>query len=208
MKPAVDKLPTCIEGFDHISVGGLPAERTTLVCGTSGSAKTVFGVQFLAAGILESDEPGVFVTFEEPPGALRRNMRSLGWNIAKWEKAGQWSFVDASPRPGEDFKIVGDYDLGGLMIQLRSAIKETNARRVCLDSVGALFSQFTDSSIIRRELFKIIALLNSMRVTTVMTTERTEEYGPISRHGVEEFVADNVVILRNVLEDEKRRSRS
>ena len=42
-------------------------------------------------------------------------------------------------------------------------------------------------------------------MTAVITAERTEDYGAISRHGVEEFVADNVVLLRNVLEDEKRR---
>ncbi len=47
--------------------------------------------------------------------------------------------------------------------------------------------------------------LKRMGVTSVLTAERTAEYGEISRHGVEEFVADNVVILRNVLEDEKRR---
>ena len=44
-----------------------------------------------------------------------------------------------------------------------------------------------------------------MGVTAVMTAERAEDYGPISRYGFEEFVADNVVILRNALEGEKRR---
>lgn len=201
----VSKLPTYIDGFDHISMGGLPSGRTTLVCGTSGSAKTVFGTQFLMAGVTRCGESGVFVTFEEPADALRRNMLSLGWDIESFERSKQWAFVDASPQPGEQVSVIGTYDLSGLMLQIKAAIQATGARRVCLDSVGALFSHFADTAIIRRELFHIISQLNELDITTVMTTERIEEYGPISRHGVEEFVADNVVVLRNVLEEEKRR---
>ena len=77
----VEKLPTGISGFDHISHGGLPKARTTLVAGTAGSAKTVFAMQFLAEGILHSREGGVFVTFEESPRDLRANVSSFGWDI-------------------------------------------------------------------------------------------------------------------------------
>src|SRR4029453_15798409 len=69
----------------------------------------------------------------------------------------------------------------------------------------AVFSQFQNANRVRHELFRIAAALRDLGVTTVLTAGRTEEYGPITRHGVEEFVADNVIILRNVLEDEKRR---
>ena len=61
----VSKLPTGIVGFDHIALGGLPVRRTTLVAGSTGSGKTLFGLEFLMKGILQFDEPGVFVTFEE-----------------------------------------------------------------------------------------------------------------------------------------------
>ena len=75
------KLETRIDGFDHVTTGGLPKGRTTLFTGTSGSAKTVFATQFLAEGIQKFGEGGVFVTFEESVSALRRNAASLGWNI-------------------------------------------------------------------------------------------------------------------------------
>jgi circadian clock protein KaiC len=78
------------------SEGGLPKGRATLIAGTAGSAKTVFACQFLAEGI-KSGENGVFVTFEEPPQALRKNMGGFGWNIRQWEENRQWAFVDASP---------------------------------------------------------------------------------------------------------------
>ena len=84
----IEKIETGIEGFDMISEGGLPKGRTTLIAGTSGSAKTVFAVQFLSEGIIKKNEPGVFVTFEEPPDDIRKNVISLGWDVAKWEQEG------------------------------------------------------------------------------------------------------------------------
>lgn len=72
----VTKLKTGIAGFDEVSAGGLPKGRTTLVAGTAGSAKTVFGVQFLTRGIEHFGENGVFVTFEETPQDITKNVRS------------------------------------------------------------------------------------------------------------------------------------
>ncbi len=101
--------------------------------------------------------------------------------------------------------MVGEYDLGALLARIESAIHKVNAKRVAMDSLGAIFTQFADSGIVRNELFRIASALKKMKVTAIMTVERTQEYGDISRFGVEEFVADNVIIIRNVLEMEKRR---
>ena len=201
----IEKVETHIPGFDLISNGGLPKTRTTLVSGTSGSAKTVFAVQFLARAIEKQDKPGVFVTFEESPDDIRKNMNGFGWDIEKWEHEGKWAFVDGSPVPGEGFLETGDYDLGALLTRIEHAVQKLNAKHVSVDSIGAIFTQFSDSTIVRRELFRIVSTIKSMGVTAVLTSERAEEYGSVARFGVEEFVSDNVVILRNVLEDEKRR---
>jgi circadian clock protein KaiC len=202
---AIEKLITDIAGFDHISCGGLPKHRTTLVLGTSGSAKTVFAAQFLAEGIAMSGESGVFVTFEEAPGNIRKNMASMGWDIETWEREGKWLFVDASIPPGEETVIAGSYDLGALLARIEHAIKSCHAVRVSLDSLDAIFTQLRNRGTVRRELYRIASTLNQMKVTSIMTAERVQEYGDISRYGVEEFVADNVVILRNVLIEGKRR---
>ncbi len=201
----VEKLQTYIEGFDLITNGGLPKGRTTLVAGSAGSAKTVFATQFLVEGIRKANENGVFITFEETPGDIRRNMAGLGWDIAALEDGGEWAFVDASPEIGQDTIVSGGYDLGALLSRVEYAIRKVDAKRVSLDSLGAIFSQFDDPGQVRSELFRLGAALKEMNVTTIMTAERTQEYGDIARYGVEEFVADDVVILRNVLEHEKRR---
>ena len=199
------KIATGIEGFDLIAEGGLPEGRTTLLSGTSGSAKTVFAAQFLAEGITKFDQHGVFITLEESAADIRRNLLSLGWDIAAWEKDRKWAFVDASPLPGEQHVITGGFDFSGLMARIKLAIGKVGAKRVVVDSLGAIFSQFPDSGLVRNELHRIASELRQGDVTVLLTAERTEEYGEVARFGVEEFVSDNVIILRNVLEEEKRR---
>lgn len=202
---ALPKLPTEIEGFDLISFGGLPKDRTVLVSGTAGSAKTVFAAQFLVAGVMRAGEGGVFVTFEEAPADVRANMRAFGWDIARWEAEGKWLFVDASPQAGDPPAVAGDYDLGGLLARIEHAVNKIGAKRVSLDSLGGIFAQFADAALVRHEILRIATALKKMGVTAVITAEQADEDGTIARFGVEEFVADNVIILRNTLEQEKRR---
>ncbi|MEM0951423.1 MAG: circadian clock protein KaiC [Cyanobacteria bacterium P01_H01_bin.74] len=201
----VKKIETGIPGFDLISHGGLPENRTTLLSGTAGSAKTVFATQFLSAGVMQYGQAGVFVTFEESLNDIRNNVKDFGWTIEQWEKENKWAFVDASPQPDIEIREVGQYDLGALIARIEEAVRRVGAKRVSLDSLGAIFNQFSDASIIRSELFRIASALKMMNVTALLTAERTQEYGEIGRFGIEEFVADNVIILRNVLEEEKRR---
>ena len=196
---AVTKLPTGIASFDIIAKGGLPKNRTTLVSGTAGSGKTVFAMQFLAEGIRNAGENGVFVTFEESAADIRMNMSSFGWDLEQWEGDGKLIFVDASPDPEIETIEAGSFDLGALLARVQNAVRKVNARRVSVDSLGAIFSQFSDQSVVRRELFRIAWALKHMNVTAMLTAERVQDYGPVARFGIEEFIADNVMILRTVL---------
>lgn len=200
----VEKLPSGIPGFDTISHGGFPKGRTALISGTVGSGKTVFAINFLAAGITQWDEHAVFVTFEESPDEIRRNVASFGWDIAAWEEEGKWAFVDASLHP-EETVIIGKYDLRALMKRIEHAVAKVGASRISLDSIGAIVSQFGDETVIRRELFWILSALRDMQLTALITAEREEEYGKITSYGLEPFVVDNVIILRNPLEEMTRR---
>jgi len=202
---AVEKVSTGIPSFDVIAKGGIPVNRTTLVAGTAGSGKTIFAVQFLIAGITELDQHGVFVTFEESANDIRQNMRSFGWDLARWEREGKLVIVDASPDPHVEIVESGSFDLSALLARVQHAVRKVDAKRVALDSLGAIFSQFSDQTMLRKELFRIAFALKGMGVTALLTAERTQDYGPVARFGVEEFIADNVMILRNVLEDENRR---
>src|SRR5687767_9875311 len=146
---SVAKHPTGIPGFDLISEGGLPRARATLIAGTAGSAKTVFATHFLASGVLDEDEPGVFVTFEDRVEDIRANMLGFGWDIAEWESRGKWVFVDAAPNPEEPTPVVGQFDLSALLARIERAVKKSGARRIVLDSLNALFVQFPEHPILR-----------------------------------------------------------
>lgn len=199
----LEKIKTHIAGFDEISRGGVPLNRTTLVSGSSGCGKTIFSVQFLVNGIKYEDEGAVFVTFEETPESITRNVLSFGWDIEKYEKENKFVYVHASVKQQEE--TIGEYNLSGLVTRIELAIKKVNAKRVAIDSLGSLLFQYNNDKIIRRELFRLSDKLKEMGVTVIMTAERIHEYGEISRYGIEEFVADNVIILRNTLDEEKRR---
>ena len=201
----IDKLETGIAGFDFISDGGLPKSRVTLVSGSAGSAKTVLAAQFLAEGIRRASEGGVFVTLEESPDDIRRNMAGFGWAIEDWEEQGKWAFVDASLQPGEEIAVTGSYDFGAFLARIEHAVRKVGAKRLSVDSLGAILTRLPDAATIRQEIFRIVMALKKMGVTAVLTAECPENYDQISRFGVEEFVADNVIVLRNVLEEEKRR---
>jgi circadian clock protein KaiC len=201
----IARVPTGINGFDQVAMGGLPAGRCTLVSGTTGSGKTLFAVEFIARGITRFDEPGVFVTFEETAADIRRNSASLGFDIERWEDERTWVFVDASVAAAEEELTIGSYDFGALVARIEHAARWIGARRVALDSLGAVFTRFNDIGIVRHELFRIAAALEALGVTAVLTAERPEEYDGVTRYGVEEFVLDNVIILRNVLRNERRR---
>jgi len=201
----LERVQTGVEAFDELVMGGLPRGRATVVGGTPGSGKTVFATQFLANGIAQFNESGVFVTFEESPKEIEANMAGFGWDIARWVREKRLAFVDASPRADDEI-VIGEFDLAALLVRILHAAETVRAKRVVLDSLAQLFDHFiAEPKILRRELFRISSALKRSGLTVLMTAERNSEYGEITRHRMEEFVADNVVLLRNVLEREKRR---
>ncbi|MFI1567525.1 circadian clock protein KaiC [Streptomyces sp. NPDC020490] len=202
---AIERLPTGIRGFDPVALGGLPKGRATLVTGTTGSGKTLFAVEFLARGILHREEPGVFVTFEETAEDIRRNFAALGFPIRQWEDDGKWMFVDASADIALEAPVIGTYDFGALEARIGHAAGRIGAARISVDALDALFTRFADPAIVRHEIARMIYDLEMTGATSIITAERSGEHDGMSRYGVEEFVVDNVITLRNVLANERRR---
>src|SRR5258705_2531898 len=134
----VEKIATGISSFDIIAKGGLPRNRTTLISGTAGSGKTIFAVQFLAAGI-EAGIPGVFVTFEEAASDIRKNMLSFGWDLGTWEAEGKLAFVDASPDTSIDTIEAGAFDPGAPLARGEPPGRQGKAERGGGDFLGAGF---------------------------------------------------------------------
>jgi circadian clock protein KaiC len=193
------KAPTGIRGLDEVTGGGLPRGRPTLVCGPAGSGKTLLAMEFLVRGITQFGEPGVFVAFEETRDDLVANVASLGFDLPAFEAAGSL-VVDHVNVVAAELVEAGDWDLEGLFIRLGAAIDAVGARRVVIDTIETLFGVFTDAATLRSEIQRLFVWLKARGVTVVITGERGD--GQLTRHGIEEYVSDCVIVLDHLVNEE------
>ena len=195
----LQKQRTGIPGFDEITGGGLPAGRPTLACGSAGAGKTLFAMEFLVRGATLYNEPGVFISFEETSEELATNVASLGFDlqqlVADKKLILDYVFIERS-----EIEETGAYDLEGLFLLLGHAIDQIGAKRVVLDTLEALFAALPNEAIIRAELRRLFRWLKERGVTALITCERGE--GTLTRYGLEEYVADCVILLDHRVEDQ------
>jgi circadian clock protein KaiC len=190
---------TGIPGFDEITGGGLPMGRPTLICGSAGAGKTLFAIEFLVRGATIYNEPGVFISFEETSEELATNVASLGFDlkqlIADKKLVLDYVFIERS-----EIEETGEYDLEGLFLRLGHAIDQIGAKRIVLDTLEALFSALPNEAIIRAELRRLFRWLKEKGVTAVITCERGDR--TLTRYGLEEYVADCVILLDNRVQNQ------
>jgi circadian clock protein KaiC len=191
---ALKKAQTGIPGFDEITAGGLPLHRPTLVCGSAGSGKTLFALEFLVNGILKFDEPGVFVSFEENETELIENVASLGWDLKGLTEQGKL-FIDHVHIERSEIEETGEFNLEGLFIRIEAAARAVGARRIGIDSIEALFSGFSSDSLLRAEIRRLFRWLKEKNLTAVITGEKGNQM--LTRHGLEEYISDCVLFLDN-----------
>jgi len=196
---SLQKELTGIPGFDEITLGGLPAGRPTLICGSAGAGKTLFAMEFLVRGATLYNQPGVFMSFEETDEELTKNVASLGFDlnqlIAEKKLLLDHVFIERS-----EIEETGEYDLEGLFLRLGHAIDTIGAKRVVLDTLEALFSALPNEAIIRAELRRLFRWLKDKGMTAVITCERGD--GTLTRYGLEEYVADCVILLDNRVQNQ------
>lgn len=196
---SLQKKRTGIPGFDEITLGGLPAGRPTLICGSAGAGKTLFAIEFLVRGAMLFDEPGVFMSFEESDEELATNVASLGFDldqlVADKKLRLDYVFIERA-----EIEETGEYDLEALFLRLGHAIDSIGAKRVVLDTLEALFSALANEAIVRAELRRLFRWLKEKGVTALITCERGD--GTLTRYGLEEYVADCVILLDNRVQNQ------
>lgn len=197
--PTLPKAPTGIQGLDEITAGGFPRGRPTLICGSAGAGKTLLAMEFLVRGATEYNEPGVFMAFEETAPELTQNVRSLGFDLDQLAKEKKL-LIDCVRIERSEIDETGDYDLEGLFIRLGTAIDAIGAKRVVLDTIENLFAGLQNQGILRAELRRLFRWLKDKGVSAVITAERGE--GALTRHGLEEYVSDCVVLLDHRVTDQ------
>jgi len=190
----LQKCLTGIKGFDEITEGGLPRNRITLLCGGTGTGKTLLGVDFLINGVSVYNEPGVFMSFEETEDELYRDVASLNLNLQALvaEKKILLDYVRLERR---DIQEAGEFNLEGLFVRLEHAIDSVKAKRVVLDSIESLFAGVADVGILRLEIKRLFRWLKDKKVTALITGE--VQQGAFTRHGLEEYISDCIILVDN-----------
>ena len=196
---ALAKAPTGIKGLDDVTLGGLPAGRPTLLCGSAGCGKTLIAITFLVNGATRFGETGVFMSFEERAEDLAANVASLGYDLEELMAAKRLVIDHVRIEPAE-IEVSGEFDFEPLFVRLGYAIDQVGAKRVVLDTIEALFSGFKDQAVLRAEIRRLFSWLKDRGVTAVITGERGD--GQLTRYGIEEYVSDCVILLDNRVHDQ------
>jgi KaiC/GvpD/RAD55 family RecA-like ATPase len=198
------RVPTGVEGLDEMLGGGLPQGHCVLVCGGPGSGKTIFGIQFLYSGAVKCNDAGLYVSLDENPNHLKRNLAGFGWDLENLEKNGKFMIVDASPMrvvPGEikagQF-IIGkkDFNMLGLIHIIKDRVKEIHAKRLVIDPITMLVLQYPDVSERRNAILNLFEALTELGTTNLVIAEmRTTSLE--RRIKAEEFLSHGVILLHN-----------
>jgi len=197
-----DRVKTGIYGLDELIEGGFPKGRTILITGEAGTGKTIFGMQYAYRGAMEYGEPAVYVTLDERPNMLRQDMKRFGFDIDKAEKKEQFALIDASSAKAgyqseEKYALPAmGVDVDRLLLKIMQVIDQIGAKRVVVDSLAGLGFHLNNQNEVRRAILKMNFMLMKNGATTIITSEINDSSShSYSKYGVEEYVADGVIIL-------------
>ncbi len=207
----IDRVKTGIPGLDELVEGGFPRGDTILVAGKAGTGKSILAMQFIYKGAKDYGEPGVFVTLEEPPRLIKRNMARFGMDLDTMITDSKISIVDLSPSKEVTPVTIGEYpsfDLSGLQAIIMSHINKLNAKRVVLDTLSIMAYKFRSRDILREEFFKLAAAITRTGCTLLITSEIPEQDQGLGVFDIEAFLASGVIVLYNEKISDTSRSRS
>jgi KaiC/GvpD/RAD55 family RecA-like ATPase len=192
------RVPTGIDGLDGLIEGGFPRGSVILLAGGAGSGKTIFSAQFIYNGAVQYGEKGVYVTFEEDAKTLKRNMLNFGFNLEKLEREGLIKVIDLEVLKGEGLNTNIEYIL--------NVMDEIDAKRLVIDSLTAFLASCPEKLEYRIIMHLIYKILKTRDCTTIMTCSVPLGAKTLGL-GVEEFVADSLVFLENVVSDLELKTR-
>jgi circadian clock protein KaiC len=200
----IAKLETSVPGLDILTHGGIPVGRSTLIVGKSGTGKTVVGLQTVAH-LASSGTPVILLAVEESPEDLLTTGDAFGFGLTALVNKGLLRVSDAT-RPADGPLVVsGEYDVSGLVHRVEALVKQTGARALLLDSATALFSPRPPQELLRSLFFHLVHAFRRLGLTSIILAESEGDYSQLTTLGVEDYVCDVVVILRNVVDGERRR---
>jgi circadian clock protein KaiC len=180
-------VPTGVHGFDVLLGGGIPRGSLVLIAGEAGSGKTIFSAQYLYHGALELAEPGIYVSFAESRETFLENMKRLGMDFERLEREDKFKFLD--------YATITQKAVTETLTNVLSEMDCLKAKRLVIDSFTALAQAFKEPIDARAAIHAILGkMVRQAGCTTLLITEKTSGAKQMGL-GMEEFVADGVVLL-------------
>lgn len=178
----MNRVSSGVQGFDELVNGGIPRHDVVLLSGVAGSGKTAFGLRFA------TEEPGIYISFEDEIDQLHEAADSFGIGTKKLIEENRLRILKYDPFRLEDILEI-----------VESSIREISAKRVVIDSISALGIYMRDPTDLRRTILQMNAVLRRNSCTGLLISEILPHKPALSRFGMEEFVADGVIIMQNFL---------
>ena len=192
------KIATGIPGFDELSHGGLPRNRTTLLRGGPGSGKTVFALQSLVNAARRRQEPGIFVAFEESTRQIVANAASFDWRLSALARH-QLFFLDAKLSP--EVVQSGEFDLSGMLAILKAKKEEIGAKWIVFDGIDVLLTLLQNPIAEMREIYRIRDWLTENEVNAAIITAKIDGDGSaVVNYGFMQFMVDCVIRFERRIE--------
>ena len=87
------------------------------------------------------------------------------------------------------------FEITDIVSPLIEQIKTLKIKRIVVDSTSLFGLYFKEPFEVRKQLYKLITALKAAETTTLLTAEILEDVKGLSRFGVEEFIADGIILL-------------
>jgi KaiC/GvpD/RAD55 family RecA-like ATPase len=199
----LDFIPTGISGLDDLLDNkGIPSGHTVLLSGGPGSGKTTLAIQFLFQGATQHNESGLYISLDEDPTDIKRNMLNYGWELEKLEDEIRLMFINVSPirstasvRPGLMQLGMKEFKLVNLLEAISEGIKEIQANRVVIDPITMFMLQYPDEEERIHAMRDLLAELGKTSCTHLLVSE-LRGTGVEREYQFEEYLSQGVILLR------------
>jgi len=212
MNKKTELTPTGIPGLDELLGGGIPKGHVISVFGGPGAGKTTFALQFLQSGAALYNEPGIYVSLDEKPQDIKKNMSAFGWNLENLEKKEKLLLLDASlfKRISRVMKIPKNkpttnekgYSLITLSNLIKGTVEKINAKRIVIDPMSTFIFQYPDPSERRLAVMDILAELRTEPDCTSLIVLDLRASTLERKYQLEEYLTQGTILLQTVSQPE------
>ena len=187
-------LCTGVPGLDNLLQGGLPRGVSLAVAGSSGTGKTVLGLQFLAKGAMDYGEKGIFLSMEETPSQLIANSLRFNWDLRSLQEQDMVKII---------YKPLSSMEIDETIIWLGEKVKSLGARRLVIDSIYGFFSRIDNAAVLHEKFYCLVTYLNSLNCTNFLISPAWElaDSGKVE---VIHSVVQGTILLKSILLKNRR----